>query len=497
MFNFQQTVQDARELSELEQTATQETQSNVLSRWERKSLKATAQGTADRFIPSRSINRDVQLCNLQNDATENNSATSATDMPSAQTIKDALFDGNGDAKILAFKDKPAPAAAGHLNHMRVLYSQNKGTSAQPKKNFRHINTSSDRILDAPDLSDDFYLNLLDWSSQNTLAVALGQAVYLWNAESGDIDMLTELEGADNMVTSLAWSSDGNYLSIGANNSNVHLWQVEAKKQLRTMRGHSARVGAMAWNNHVLSTGSRDSMIFNHDVRIAQHKIASLKGHSLEICGLKWSDDGTTLASGGNDNVCNIWDVNTGVDLAPRFSFTQHTAAVKALAWCPWQRHVLATGAGTADRHIRLFNTQTSALLSAVDTESQVCSLQWGRHDKELVSAHGFSQNQLTVWRASGVTSAAATGAAPVLQKMADLTGHTARILHTAQSPDGTTVVSAGADETLRFWKVWDAPVKKGSSGAAGVPTGVVGTAQVAAVGGRAGSGGRMAAINIR
>ncbi len=90
-----------------------------------------------------------------------------------------------------------------------------------------------------------------------------------------------------MVTSLAWSSDGNYLSIGANNSNVHLWQVEAKKQLRTMRGHSARVGALAWNNHVLSTGSRDSMIFNHDVRIAQHKIASLKGHSLEICGLKW------------------------------------------------------------------------------------------------------------------------------------------------------------------------------------------------------------------
>ncbi len=53
MFNFQQTVQDARELSELEQTATQETQSNILSRWERKSLKATAQGTADRFIPSR------------------------------------------------------------------------------------------------------------------------------------------------------------------------------------------------------------------------------------------------------------------------------------------------------------------------------------------------------------------------------------------------------------------------------------------------------------
>ena len=39
-------------------------------------------------------------------------------------------------------------------------------------------------------------------------------------------------------------------------------------------------------------------------------------------------------------------------------------------------------------------------------------------------------------------------------KMAELTGHTARVLHMAQSPDGSTVVSAAADETLRFWKVF-------------------------------------------
>lgn len=31
-------------------------------------------------------------------------------------------------------------------------------------------------------------------------------------------------------------------------------------------------------------------------------------------------------------------------------------------------------------------------------------------------------------------------------------GHTARVLHMAMSPDGQTVVSAGADETLRIWK---------------------------------------------
>jgi WD40 repeat protein len=41
-----------------------------------------------------------------------------------------------------------------------------------------------------------------------------------------------------------------------------------------------------------------------------------------------------------------------------------------------------------------------------------------------------------------------------MRKIADLRGHTSRVLHLALSPDGTTVASAAADETLRFWKVF-------------------------------------------
>jgi hypothetical protein len=50
--------------------------------------------------------------------------------------------------------------------------------------------------------------------------------------------------------------------------------------------------------------------------------------------------------------------------------TAHTAAVKALAWCPFQSNLLASGGGTADRCIKFWNAHTGALVNSIDTHSQ-------------------------------------------------------------------------------------------------------------------------------
>ena len=123
----------------------------------------------------------------------------------------------------------------------------------------------------------------------------------------------------------------------------------------------------------------------------------------------------------------------------------HLAAVKALAWNPRKRNLLASGGGTADRTIRFWDSGSGKCLNSVDTQSQVCALQWSKHEDELVSSHGYSHNQLILWKY------------PTMVKVAELTGHTSRVLHMAQSPDGTTIVTAAADETLRFWKVFGEP----------------------------------------
>ena len=71
---------------------------------------------------------------------------------------------------------------------------------------------------------------------------------------------------DDYVTSVKWACDGNCVAIGTSNADVQLWDTNRMKQVRSLKGHAARVGALSWNRSTLSSGGRDSLIINHDVR---------------------------------------------------------------------------------------------------------------------------------------------------------------------------------------------------------------------------------------
>ena len=137
----------------------------------------------------------------------------------------------------------------------------------------------------------------------------------------------------------------------------------------------------------------------------------------------------------------IWDSNS-LEI-PIYSLTEHTAAVKALAWSPHQNNLLASGGGTIDKSIRFWDTSLGTCLSYYDTGSQVCNIMWSKSSNELVSTHGYVNNDLCIWKY------------PKMENVASLNGHDSRVLYASMSPDGRNIVTGAGDETLRFWNIFE------------------------------------------
>ena len=369
-----------------------------------------------------------------------------------------------------FENFAPPDMATNINinqhfSLTPLKKSSQALLCSTRKFHRKIGKSPFKVLDAPKLIDDFYLNLVDWSKKNVLSVALGENVYLWSARTSHVTKLCDLtqvliENGDNMVNghhhngynmvcSVAWSNKGEKLAVGSGAGHVLIYDTHKQKLLQRLTRHGHRVGVLAWkNSKIVASGSRDRFIWIHDTRCNdQHSHSndtnsgSLSGsngkdvvhvlgfHKQEVCGLEWNDDRTYLGSGGNDNRLSIWDIRY-----PRIPhcYGRHRAAVKAIAWSPHERGLIATGGGTADRCIRFWNinsvpplqydgvrpgypipetnistglldvrSNNVALmkpLRTIDTGSQVCNLLWSKNVNEIVSTHGYSLNQIVVWR---------------------------------------------------------------------------------------------------
>ena len=119
-----------------------------------------------------------------------------------------------------------------------------------KENLNNINNNSDfknqrKISQKPykelltsNLIDDFYLNLLDWSSKDQIAVGCTTSVILWNNNKTQSEILLNypcenLEESENYiekyVSSLIWSNEGDKLAVGHSLGCIEIYDVNKKK----------------------------------------------------------------------------------------------------------------------------------------------------------------------------------------------------------------------------------------------------------------------------
>lgn len=239
--------------------------------------------TGDRFIPSRAANCSVDEHYRSRALFDTMNQESSFDT----TLHNAMF-GQEAARVLSF-GPPAPTNENleSPNHLSLTTTPKHDACKSKRKRLR----DPTRCFDIPGLIDDFYLNLVAWSSDNVLAVGLDDRVFLRNQTTGDVRELCQVAETE-YICSVEWIGK-QYLAVGVSYGRIECFDVVTGQHLRRLRGHRFRVGAIAALPQTLSlaSGGRDGCLIHHDVRIKRHIISkTAAGHDGEICQLKWSPD---------------------------------------------------------------------------------------------------------------------------------------------------------------------------------------------------------------
>jgi len=309
--------------------------------------------------------------------------------------------------------------------------------------YKSIPKSSYKVLDAPNLRDDFYLKLVDWSKQDIVAVGLDNRLYTWNAKHSNVSFISELKTDEVYYSSLAFNNNGLLLISCSNEGNIFIRDIEKGKNQSNFsalsNGRICTLCPMNLNPNIFSFGSKDFLIKTIDLRSKMNPILNYRGHEKEVCGLKWSIDDKRLASGGDDNQLFIWDIRKE---DPEKKFISHTSAIKALDWSTYKFGYLISGGGTQDMTLKLWNINTMSLVESINTSSQICNVAFSKISHEFITTHGYKNNYIYVWDSR------------TMNIKATLKGHKQRVIYMAVSPDSRKIVTGAGDETIRFWKTF-------------------------------------------
>src|SRR6185312_5569821 len=209
---------------------------------------------------------------------------------------------------------------------------------------------------------------------------------LLTAVSQERDLLKVID-LPAVVTSVAFSPDGNRIASGSADNTVRLWSTDGKPIGQPLR------------------------------------------HDDTVLTVAFSPDGTRVASGGVDKTVRLWDAATGQPIGQPL---RHDDSVISVAFSPDGSRI-ATGSG---KTVRFWNVATGQPVGGPM-----------EHD-DLVNAVAFSRNgtlasasadkTVRLWDMNG-------------QPIGEPLRHDDSVLSVAFSPDGTRIAAGDYDRTIRLW----------------------------------------------
>ncbi|MCH8830288.1 MAG: WD40 repeat domain-containing protein, partial [Planctomycetes bacterium] len=219
-------------------------------------------------------------------------------------------------------------------------------------------------------------------------------------------------------------------------------QQPSRKPLR-LQGHQAPVYAVAFtpSGRLAATGSFDQTVRIWDARNGK-LLRTFQGHTSQILSLAVSPDGRSMVSGAQDNTIRLWDLPSKLPLA---TWSGHSSAVNALAVSRDGRFVVSGG---EDKSVLLWRRVDGKRLQTLSGHSAGIVSAAFRADAKRW-ATGDAVGVIRLWTPSEEPGEEAT-----LGR--NLDAHRGRANGVAFHPNNQSLLSGGADGTLKFWQLTSA-----------------------------------------
>jgi len=259
--------------------------------------------------------------------------------------------------------------------------------------------------------------------------AFGGSVCLWNSRTGDCYKKISTQGTDGVI----FSPDGRLIASRSIDI-IELWDIETSRLLRKLEGHAYNINSISFSpdGKKIVSSSNDESVKVWDVQTGDC-LMTLNGHTYNVMYALFSPDGKWIVSASADKTARLWDAETGNCTKVLGGHTNH---VNYAAFSSDGKNIISVSGYNPT--IKIWDVNTGDCFNTITGfKGEIKSVLPITPDWKYILL--VDRNTIGIWNIETVN------------RVNILQGHTDQVQCASFSLDGSHIVSASYDKSVKIW----------------------------------------------